>query len=361
MPFSFTSEQKQSWLWLAVGLALVAMLVLLGPVLAPFIAAAILAYALNPAVDWLAARRIGKFALSRSIAVMIVMLLLLAAILALILIVVPILQKEIPLLQEQIPQFLTSLNETLSPILRQFGVKVRLDLAGIQKLLSQQFAASSDEVWSAVLSSAKVGGIAILGWIGTLILIPVVLFYLLLDWHALLLRIENTVPRRWIGRTTNMAHEANGLLAQYLRGQLAVMLALAIYYSVALALVGLEVALPVGILTGVLVFIPYLGYGLGLILALITAILQFDGLYGLIAVASIYGAGQIIESFFLTPRLVGERIGLHPLAVIFALLAFGQLFGFVGVLLALPAAAIVSVAAKHLHTHYLNSSFYNHS
>jgi predicted PurR-regulated permease PerM len=149
------------------------------------------------------------------------------------------------------------------------------------------------------------------------------------------------------------------MLAQYLRGQLLVMLALALYYSVALAVAGFDVALPVGIITGVLAFIPYIGYGIGLVLALITGLLQFSGLYGLIAVGIVYGLGQVLESFILTPYLVGERIGLHPLVVIFALLAFGQLFGFAGVLLALPASAIIAVAVKHLRESYLKSSFYN--
>lgn len=361
MPFSFTSDQKQTWLWLALGLLLVALLVLLGPVLTPFIAAAILAYALNPGVDWLVSHRIGKFAMPRALAVMIVMLLLLTAILTLFLIVVPVLQKEIPLLQEQIPVFLNKLNATLAPKLQKFGIRVRLDVAGLERMLSQRLAGSGDEIWSAILASAKVGGIAILGWIATVLLIPIVLFYLLLDWHPLAERVKNSVPRRWVGRITGLAQEVDTLLAQYLRGQLLVMLALSVYYSAALALCGFDVALPVGIITGLLVFIPYLGFGLGLILALIAAILQFEGMQGLIAVASIYGIGQIIEGFYLTPRLVGERIGLHPLAVIFALLAFGQLFGFVGVLLALPASAIVSVALKQLRAHYLNSSFYTRS
>ncbi len=359
MPFSFTSEQKQTWLWLTCGLALVALLVLLGPVLTPFIAAAILAYALNPGVDWIASHRIGKFRIPRALGALAMMLLLFAALLALLLIVIPVLQKELPLLQEKIPVLLAKLNGSLGPTLKKFGLTVRLDLAGVQKMLSQYFAGSSDEIWSAIISSAKVGGIAILGWLATFILIPVVLFYLLLDWHNMLGWLQNAVPRRWSGKTLALAQEVDTLLAQYLRGQLLVMLALAAYYSIALALAGFDVALPVGILTGLLVVIPYLGFGLGLILALIASVLQFDGLQGLIAVACIYGIGQIIEGFFLTPRLVGERIGLHPLAVIFALLAFGQLFGFVGVLLALPASAIVSVALKHVRAHYLNSSFYN--
>lgn len=358
MSFSFTSEQKQTILWLAVGLILVALVVQLGPVLSPFIAAGILAYALNPAVDWLAGKHIGKMPVPRSLAVIIVMLLLLAAILALILIVLPIMQKQIPLLLEQIPSSLARLNAFLAPKLRELGINVRLDETGIKRILSKYIATSGDEIWSAVLASAKMGGVAVLGWIGTLTLIPIALFYLLLDWHALLARIQKSVPRRWVGSVTQFGQEVDGLLAQYLRGQLLVMLVLSVYYSILLAIAGFDVALPVGILTGLLVFIPYLGFGLGLVLALIAAVLQFEGLQGLLLVAGIYSVGQVVESFFLTPRLVGERIGLHALTVIFALLAFGHLFGFTGILLALPASAILAVAFQHVRTHYLNSSFY---
>jgi predicted PurR-regulated permease PerM len=359
MPLSFTSEQKQTWLWFAVGLALVVLLVLLGPVLAPFIAGAILAYALNPGVDWVAARRFGRRRLPRSVAVLVIMLLVAASILALVLVVVPVLRNELPLLYEKIPHFLGKLNEFIGPQLHRFGIQLPVDSVGMSQLLSKHLAASGDEIWTAAITSAKAGGMAVLGWIGTFLLIPVVLFYLLLDWHALLRQAAGFIPRRWSATTARLAHEVDGLLAQYLRGQLAVMLALAVYYSAGLMLAGFDVALPVGILTGLLVFIPYLGFGLGLVLALIAAFLQFDGWYGLIAVAIIYGIGQVVESFYLTPRLVGERIGLHPLAVIFALMAFGQLFGFVGILLALPASAILSVAVKHVAVNYTNSSFYN--
>jgi predicted PurR-regulated permease PerM len=361
MPLSFNSEQKQTILWFAVGLVLVALLVYLGPVLAPFIAASILAYALNPAVDWLTSKRIGRISTPRSLAVIMVMLLLLAAILALMLIVLPIMQKQIPLLQEQIPRSLARLNAFLAPKLQEIGIKIRLDEVGIKRILSQYFATSGDEIWSTLLASAKVGGGAVLGWLATLSLIPIALFYLLLDWHPVLTRVQNVIPRRWVGKVVGLGHEVDGLLAQYLRGQLAVMLALSIYYSVALAIGGFDVAVPVGVITGLLVFIPYIGFGLGLILALIAALLQFEGLHGLLLVAGIYGAGQVIESFILTPRLVGERIGLHPLTVIFALLAFGHLFGFVGVLLALPASAILAVALRHLRIQYINSSFYRQS
>ena len=360
MPFSLTPEQKQTGFWLAVWLAFVLLLYALGPVLTPFIAAAILAYALNGGVDYLDQRRVGRLLLPRALAVVVVMLLFMAAVSALVLIVIPVLQTEIPLLLEHIPAFLVRLDEQLSPRLAAIGIKVKLDGTGLRGLLSQQFASGGgDEIWTTVLSSARIGGARVLGWIATLILIPVALFYLLLDWHKILDRISGAVPRRWVVHTVAMAQEVNILLAQYLRGQLLVMLVLAAYYSIGLTIAGFDVALPVGILTGLLVFIPYLGFGIGLVLAVIAAVLQFADWSGLIAVAVIYGAGQLIEGFFLTPRLVGERIGLNPLAVIFALLAFGQLFGFVGVLLALPASAVLMVAFRHLRHHYLRSSFYN--
>jgi predicted PurR-regulated permease PerM len=360
MPFPLSAEQKQTAFWLAVWAAFLFLLITLGPVLTPFLAAAIFAYALNPGVDRLDRIRFGRrYQMPRALSVTIIVTLFFAALTAMVLIVVPVLQKEIPLLQAQIPAFLAKTNDLLAPKLRDLGLNVRLDSAGIRQLATEQMAASGDAIWSAVLNSARVGGTAVLGWLATLTLVPVVLFYLLLDWPAMLGRVARCVPRRYIEPTMSMAREVDTLLAQYLRGQLLVMLVLAIYYSVALAIAGFDVALPVGIITGLLVFIPYLGFGLGLVLALISAVLQFSDWSGVIAVAIIYGVGQVIEGFVLTPRLVGERIGLHPLAVIFALLAFGQLFGFVGVLLALPASAVLMVAFRHLQRHYLRSTFYN--
>ena len=359
MPFPLSPDQKQTVFWLVLWLAFIFLLYALGPVLTPFIAAAILAYALNGGVDYLAARRIGRMPIPRALAVVLVMLLFMSAVSALILIVIPVLENEIPLLLTKIPVFLKRLDDLLAPRLHAMGIKIKLDGTGIRSILSQQFATGGDEIWTTVWSSARIGGARLLGWVATLILIPVVLFYLLLDWHPMLGRVAGAVPRRWVTQTVGMAQEVNVLLAQYLRGQLLVMLVLAVYYSVGLTIAGFDVALPVGILTGLLVFIPYLGFGLGLILALIDAVLQFSDWTGLIWVAVLYGAGQIIEGFFLTPRLVGERIGLNPLAVIFALLAFGQLFGFVGVLLALPTSAVLMVAFRHLRHHYLRSSFYN--
>jgi predicted PurR-regulated permease PerM len=355
MPILTSPEQRQTLLWLAVGILLAMMLVLLGPILTPFVAAAIIGYMLNPGVDGLAAR-----GLPRALAVLLAITAVGLMIAAIVLIVLPVLAEQLPVLRQRLPILLDRIDNSIGPWLRQMGMGGRFDLAAVQDIIADKLAAS-DGLSTAVLTWLRIGGTAVMGWAATLFLIPIVLFYVLLDWHSLFARIGETVPRRWIALVTDMAKEVDSLLAQYLRGQLLVMLLLASYYSVGLAVAGFDVALPVGLLTGLLVFIPYIGFGLGLLLAILAAILQFDSAYGLIAVAVIYGLGQFIESFYLTPRLVGERIGLHPLTVIFALLAFGQLFGFVGVLLALPASAILLVVFGRLRQHYLKSSFYNQS
>jgi predicted PurR-regulated permease PerM len=361
MPFNLTSNQKQTIIWLSVALAFILLLSLLGPILMPFIVAAILAYVLNPWLDKLCAVRIKKFCMPRPLAATFLILLVVACVLAIILIMVPILQKQIPLLHNQIPQFLDKFNVLVTPILRDFGIQASIDSEGIKALISEHLASSGDVIGKAVLSSIKVGGTAVLGMLANFILIPIVLFYLLVDWHRLMDRLKNFIPRRWLMQTQNWFKEVDELLAQYLRGQIMVMVVLSIYYSIGLAIAGFDLALPVGVLTGLLVFIPYLGFGLGLFLALVSAVLQFNDLHGLIAVGIVYGIGQMLESFILTPKLVGERIGLHPLTVIFALMAFGQLFGFIGILVALPASAVISVAAKNLRLSYLNSPFYRQS
>jgi len=185
-----------------------------------------------------------------------------------------------------------------------------------------------------------------------------VLFYLLLDWNNLTARLAALVPPRMRDSVHGFATECDEVLGQYLRGQLLVMLILAAFYSIGLALFGFDLAVPVGVFTGLAVFIPYVGFGLGLVLALISGLLQFAGWHGLIGVAVVYGIGQVIESFYLTPLLVGERIGMSPITVIFALLAFGHLLGFVGVLIALPLSALLVVAARRVRDSYVGSRLY---
>lgn len=351
-----TPLQRRSAAWLGIGLLALALLWLLTPVLAPFVVAAVLAYALTPVVDWLDARCRGW--MPRVVAVVVVELLLLIAGLGLLLLVVPILSKELPLMRAQVPVLLENLNQWAKPLLGQFGVKLALDIESVKVFLLKYLNANFEDAFSSLLSSLKLGGSVALALIGNVVLIPVVLYYLLMDWARIVAQVTQLVPPRLAPAVKSFTDEADGVLGQYLRGQMLVMLILSVYYSVGLALFGLDLAVPIGLFTGLAIFVPYVGFGLGLVLAVLAGLLQFASLKALVMVAVVYGVGQLVESFYLTPRLVGERIGLHPLAVIFALLAFGQLLGFVGVLIALPAGAVLLVAIRRLRSAYLDSRLY---
>ncbi|HRK56804.1 MAG TPA: AI-2E family transporter [Burkholderiaceae bacterium] len=359
---ALTTQRLQTGLWLGLALLVLALLYVLAPILTPFALAAILAYLLAPGTQWMTQHRIGRFGLPRWFAALAMIFLSTSVILLLLLILIPVLQNELLALQKAFPAMVNRLNDALSPKLREwFGLDVQLNTQSLRQLLSDQVSSGSmpSDVISEVLRHVRAGGAAVLGVVGTLALTPVVLFYLLVDWDAFKHRCEALIPRRWHRATTHALSEIDTLLAQFLRGQLLVMLVLAGYYCIALTIAGFNTALPVGILTGLLVFIPYVGFSLGLILALISGLLQFGPLYALVSVGVIYGVGQFAESFFLTPRLVGERLGLHPLTVIFALMAFGQIFGFFGVLAALPVSAALMVIVKRIKHAYLASEFYS--
>jgi predicted PurR-regulated permease PerM len=352
MPLSV--RQRQTLMWAAVAALLVWALIALGPVLTPFVAAAMLSYVLEPGVEWLVARRIPRAA-----AVCAVMVLALLGILAVILVLVPIVQVEAAQIRERFPALVALITEQLLPWLKQrFGIDPHLDPAALRAWLTRQLASSGDDLAALLFDYARSGWAATLQVLGMVFLVPVVMFYLLLDWPQLGIRVAELTPPRWRAGALDPLREIDSLLGQYLRGQVLVMLALAVFYALALLLAGFDLWLPIGVLTGLLVAIPYLGFALGLIFALVTGMLQLGPLTGLVSVAVIYGAGQLLESLVLTPRLVGERIGLHPLAVILALLAFGTLFGFVGVLLALPLSAVLAVGLRRLRTAYVASEFY---
>jgi predicted PurR-regulated permease PerM len=352
----FTSTQKRTATWCLIAALVVLALWFLGPVLTPFVVAAVLAYVLTPVVDKLDG--LGKGRLPRVLAVLLVEALFILALLSMLLLVVPIFAKELPLLREQLPLLAARLNDSLGPWLAQFGVKLSLDVESIKTFVFKYLNANFEEAFGSVISSLKLGGSVALTIVGNVMLIPVALFFLLNDWDRFVARAVELVPPKMRASFDSFTEEADSVLGQYLRGQLLVMGVLAIYFSVALALFGFDLAVPVGVFTGLAFFIPYLGFGLGLILAFLAGILQFGSLYAVLVVAGVYGAGQLVESFYLTPRLVGERIGLHPLAVIFALLAFGQLFGFLGVLIALPASAVLLVGIRRVRDSYLASKLY---
>lgn len=350
---NLTPAQRRSLTWAGIALAAVLLLWLLAPVLTPFIVGAVLAYALHPAVERLVARRVPRL-----LAVLLVEVVFVVAVLAVLLLIVPIISKELPLLREQIPLLADKLNQNVAPWLAQFGIHVSLDIAGIKAFVLKYLDANLEDGLAAALSSARIGGSIVLAVLGNMVLVPVVLFYLLDDWPRLVERTQALIPPRMRERVTGFLDECDAVLGQYLRGQLLVMLILAAFYSIGLALFRFDLALPVGVFTGLAIFIPYLGFGLGLLLALLAGVLQFASWYGLIAVAVVFGIGQLVESLWLTPRLVGERIGMNPLMVIFALLAFGHLFGFVGVLIALPVSALIVVAVRRLRVAYLASPLF---
>ncbi len=359
----FTSTQKRALAWGSLTLGTLLVLWLLAPVLTPFVVAAILAYALTPVVDWL--DDLGRGRIPRLLAVVLVEVVFLLLLLALMLLVVPILVKQLPLLREQVPPLLDRLNGFVQPLLTQLGLHVTLDVAGLKAFAMENLGTNLQDSLGRLLESAKFGGSVALSLVGNAVLIPVVLFYLLMEWRRFMSLLLNLVPPRLRPVVDSFTDEADDVLGQYLRGQLLVMGVLAVYYSVGLTLFGLDLALPIGVFTGLAVAIPYVGFGLGLVMALLAGFLEFSTQAGhvsaLVMVAVVYGLGQLIESFVLTPRLVGERIGLHPLAVIFALLAFGHLLGFVGVLIALPLSAVLLVAMRRLRSAYLGSALYQES
>lgn len=326
---------------------------LLGPILAPFVAAAILAYICNPLV-----RRLVGLKLSRSAAVLLVMAggLLLCA--GLLLIMLPLMFRETGLLVARLPDWVDAARAHVGPLAHQwFGVELEWDVAALKGVLLSHWQGAG-QVAGYVLPWLGGKGGALLNNLISLLLVPVALFYLLRDWESLIARVDGLIPRHLHGKVREVAGEVDGVLAEFLRGQISVMLLMSVFYSVALWAVGLEFALPIGIVAGMLVFIPYLGMITGLLLATLVAAMQFDAFSDLLWVWGAFGAGQLAEGMLVTPWLVGDRIGLHPLAVIFALLAFGQLFGFFGILLALPLSAALLVGLRHAGRWYLASPMY---
>jgi len=342
---TFTPAQRQTVTWIAISLAVAVVVWLLGPVLTPFIVAAVLAYVLHPLVERLARRRVP-----RVVAVAIVEIAAIVIVLAVMLLIVPILSKQLPLLREQIPLLADRANTQLAPWLARFGIDVALDTASIKAFVLKYLNTNLEDWTATALSSARIGGSILLAIVGNVFLIPMVLFYLLMDWNNLVARAAGLIP----------PHDAEYMAAAMVGAALEIGARM------------LESADPdprratdfvsalfiAGVFTGLAVFIPYVGFGLGLSLALISAVLQFTGWHGLIGVAVVFGLGQLLESFVLTPRLVGERIGMSPLTVIFALLAFGHLFGFVGVLIALPVSAVLVVAVRRLRETYVESELF---
>lgn len=358
-PVSPSLLTAAQWRLILIGGALLAfgwLLTQLSGALAPFVAGTLLAYACAPLVG-----RLEAHGVKRGVGSALVIAVCVLVFLGLLLSVVPLVAELSGRIATRLPGVLSRLQSDLTPWLRErFGLALTFDLPHLAAF-AQTHGKELQAVFVRLLASVTDGGKTLLGLLTLAVLVPVVLYYLLVDWDRLLKHLDQLIPRRWQNEVHRLLGEIDDVLGQFLRGQLSVMFILAGYYALALAVAGVDFALPLGLLTGLLIFIPYVGFSCGLVLALLSAMLQDGGLSPVLAVAAIFGGGQMLESFVLTPWLVGDRIGLHPVMVILALLAFGQLFGFVGLLLALPAAACLLVALRMLRTRYLASELYRSS
>lgn len=353
-----TKPQKRIVAWLLIAAVITLVIWLLAPVLTPFVVAAVLAYALNPLVDKLMRAFRGK--ISRWLAAILVEAVFIIAIIGVFMLVLPLFVKQMPQLLRQLPSLIEQAQVWLQHQLQQQGVQLELNTQSYKAWLDSYLNGGADAASAAgsVLSSLKVGGNVALSVLGNLMLIPMALYYLLVDWQRFIAGILALVPRGMRRATVSLVQEIDSILGQYLRGQLLVMMIMAVFYSIGLMLFGLNLAWSIGIFAGLAMFIPYVGFTLGALMAVLSGTVQMGFVDALVMTAVVFGIGQIAEGFVLTPRLVGERIGLHPLVVIFALLAFGQLFGFIGVLIALPASAALLVAVRRVRTVYVNSSLY---
>lgn len=325
----------------------------LTPVLTPFVAAALLAYIANPPVTRLARH------MPRAVATVVVFLLLTLVFLLAVLVAVPTLENQISSLLRALPRFLDWIEREALP-----WIAARADLPpetfslDTARAWLQEHWTSAGELMARSALHMLDQGLGLAGALMTLVLVPVVTFYVLRDWPRLIATCDGLLPRRSAPHVRRLARQADEVLGGFLHGQLLVMLAQGSFYAAALALVGLQQALAIGFAAGVVSFVPYLGALIGISLAAIVAVIQFQELVPVLLVLGVFGVGQALETMVLTPVLVGDRVGLHPLAVIFAVLAGGELFGFFGVLLALPAAAVLWVGLRELLAHYRATHWY---
>ena len=344
----------QKWLILVVAIAFGYLLYLLAPILTPFLISAFLAYIGDPAVD-----RLETIKFSRTTSVAFVFFLMLIIGLSFILIVFPLIEDQIRRLIIRLPEMIDWVQSDFIPWLSQrFGLDPgTTDLSGIKQSLAGHWQ-TLGSIAGKFITKISASGQLILLWFSYILLIPVVTFYLLRDWDLLVARIRELIPRKYEAVISRLAKDCDAVLAEFFRGQLLVMFAQGVFYSIGLWIVGLEFSLLIGLTAGIVSFVPYLGVIVGIIVAGIAAFMQFHDFIPIIYVLIVFGAGQMLEGMVLSPLLIGDRIGLHPVAVIFAVMAGAQLFGFFGMLIALPVAAIITVLLRHFHEQYLNSNLY---
>ena len=346
--------QSQTGLMFAVGLIIAGLLYLLQPVLTPFVVGIFIAYLADPFAD-----RLEDKGCSRTIATVLVFVVLILVLVAMIVIIVPLLVKQIQTLANTLPQAELWYNTILLPWMQvHLGADVKvMNLKLVTDTLSAEWKETGGLI-SKVIKYATQSSLNLISTLGSMAMIPLVAFYMLRDFDLVTAKLMALFPMNIQPRISVLALESNDVLAAFMRGQLLVMFGLGVIYALGLSFVGLDYALLVGVLGGLASVVPYLGFIVGIASAMTIGFFQFDSLLPLSLVLLVFVVGQMIESFILTPVFVGDRIGLHPVAVIFAILAGGQLFGFMGILLALPISAVIMVLLRNLYTGYINSPLY---
>ncbi len=340
---------RDHWPWLAGALAILALFFVLGPMLMPFVVGAVLAYVGDPIVDWLQRR-----GFSRTWGVVLVFATITLLIALLILMIAPMIYAQTVTLIQAAPEALRWVQDVGLPKL---GIhvpdKLRLDANYIRRWVGEH--------WQEATGAAGVvaqSGLAVLTTLANILLIPVVAFYLLRDWDDMIAACDGFMPPRWRALTRRLARECDEVLGSFIRGQGLVMLAMAVYYCVTLTVLGVNLSLVVGLIAGTLTFVPYLGFAVGFAAAMIAVLVQDPSFWMIAWVVVIFTVAQMMEGNVLVPWLVGDQIGIHPVTVIFAILAGGQLMGFSGVLIALPVAAVLAVLARELDRRWRDSDFY---
>lgn len=345
---------RNSW-WGVLFLVVIGGLIyLLDAVLMPFIAGMILAYLADPLTN-----HFQRWGMNRPLAVSSVFLVLLIVLVVSLLILIPLIVQQLKQLGEAIPSIFIWVENILAPQVQEWtGYDVTAELTNVRETLAENWRDAGGYLAQALGQIGR-SGMAFVSWITYVALIPVVTFYLLLDWDRLLNNIANLIPRQWADDSFRLARRCDEVLSSFLRGQLLVMLCLGVIYAVGLTLMGLNFGLLIGFVSGLVSIVPFLGFIVGLVIALVVALFQYATWWAVLGVILVFGIGQMAESVILQPKLLGDKIGLHPVAVIFAVLAGGNLFGLTGVLLALPVAAVILVLLKEVKVHYQHSELYD--
>lgn len=352
-------SDSRHWFILVLVFALGWLIYALAPVITPFVISAGLAFLADPLVDRLQRVRLIRWQISRTFAVVLVFVLITAILFLGLLFLLPLFREQVERLVNNAPAMFEWLAGTAVPWLQQnLGLTIfELDAESLAEALKAYWREASSALLG-VLGTVSRGGQAVLSWLMNLVLVPVVTFYLLRDWDALVEGVRTLIPRNAEPVVSGLCREIEEVLGAFVRGQLMVMIALGLIYTAGLWLLGLDLALIIGMGAGLLSIVPYLGTFVGVVAALIAAVFQFQDLLHPVLVGVVFAAGQALEGMVLTPKLVGDRVGLHPVAVIFAVLAGGQLFGFLGILLALPVASALNVLVGFMHQKYRESVLY---